>query len=188
MDATATVEVTVESQLAAIRAENKAIVKLLRKIKAKQDDPDGSKAKERASKNGFSKPLDVTEPLRAFLGLAAGEKIARSEVTTRISAYANENKLKHPENGRVIVLDDRLKTLLNPPEGQEITFMNIQKYLSPHYIKEEPAAKKPRTEKAPAPAKPAAEPAPEKAAPAAAAATSSGDSKRPVVKRKAPAA
>jgi hypothetical protein len=28
--------VTVESQLAAIRAENKAIVKLLRKIKAKQ--------------------------------------------------------------------------------------------------------------------------------------------------------
>ena len=101
--------VTVESQLAAIRAENKAIVKLLRKIKAKQDDPDGSKASERASKNGFSKPLDVTEPLRAFLGLAAGEKISRSEVTKRVSAYANENNLKHPENGRVIVLDDKLK-------------------------------------------------------------------------------
>ena len=101
--------VTVESQLAAIRAENKAIVKLLRKIKAKQDDPDGSKASERASKNGFSKPLGVTEPLREFLGLAADEKISRSEVTKRVSAYANEKNLKHPENGRVIVLDDKLK-------------------------------------------------------------------------------
>jgi chromatin remodeling complex protein RSC6 len=102
-------------------------------------------------------------------------------VTKRVSAYANENNLKHPENGRVIVLDDKLKALLSPPEGQEITFMNIQKYLSPHYIKEEkaaPAAKKPKIEKEPA----------AKAEPASASTDAPAAAKRPVVKRKAPTA
>jgi upstream activation factor subunit UAF30 len=45
------------------------------------------------------------------------------------------NSLNHPDNGRIIVLDDKLKALLNPPEGIQITFLNIQKYLSPHYVK-----------------------------------------------------
>jgi chromatin remodeling complex protein RSC6 len=176
-----TAPVTVESQLIAIRAENKAILKLLRKIKSKQDDPDGVKASERASKNGFSKPLAVTDTLRDFLGLAPDEKISRSEVTKRVNAYAKEKNLKQPDNGRVFLLDDKLKVRLNPPEGTEITFRNIQKFLSPHYIKEEPVAKKAKTEAAPA----------EVAAPPAAAASSSdataAPAKRPVVKRKAPA-
>ena len=125
----------IASELAAIRAENKQIIKLLRKLKSVQDDPDGSKAKERASKNGFSKPLDVSEKLRSFLGLADGEQISRSEVTKRVSAYVKEQGLKHPENGRVIILDDKLTDLLSAPAGEQITFLNIQKYLSPHYIK-----------------------------------------------------
>jgi len=140
----------IASELAAIRAENKQIIKMLRKLKAGQDDPDGSKAKERASKNGFSKPQDVTDTLRAFLGLGPGEQISRSNVTKRISAYVKDNGLKHPDNGRVIVLDDKLTTLLNPTAGEQITFLNIQKYLSPHYIKAPGAPEKaPKKEKAP---------------------------------------
>jgi chromatin remodeling complex protein RSC6 len=178
-------------QFAAIRAENKAIIKLLRKVRATQQDPDGSKAQERAANNGFKKPLDVTDALRAFLGLAEKEQISRSEVTKRISAYVTENNLKHPDSGRVIVLDDKLKTLLNTPEGIEITFLNIQKYLSPHYIKPEGAAPpKEKKVKDPAAAAPPAKkakvaPAPE---PVAAAAPTAEAPKRPVVKRKAPVA
>jgi len=37
-------------------------------------------------------------------------------------------------------MDATLKDLLNPPEGTQITFLNIQKYINPHYIKSEPAA------------------------------------------------
>lgn len=37
-------------------------------------------------------------------------------------------------------MDATLKSLLNPPEGTQITFLNIQKYINPHYIKSEPAA------------------------------------------------
>jgi len=141
-------------------------------------------AKERASKNGFSKPLEVTEALRQFLGLAAEEKISRSDVTKRVSAYVKENNLKHPESGRIIVLDDKLKALLGPPEGSEITFLNIQKYLSPHYIKSptDAATITGTTKKAtaaPTPPPPAAVDVPSHPA--------EPPAKRPVVKRKAPA-
>jgi upstream activation factor subunit UAF30 len=139
-------------EIAAVRAENKQIIKLLRKLRTVQDDPDGNKAKERASKNGFSKLLNVSEKLSTFLGLAAGEKICRSEVTRRISTYVKEHGLKHPDNGRVIVLDDKLTTLLSPPANEQITYLNIQKYLSPHYLKTEPVPEPvPEPQAAPAP-------------------------------------
>ena len=146
---------TIIAELAAIRAENKQIIKLLRKLKSTQDDPDGTKAKERASKNGFSKPLDVSEKLKTFLNLADGEQISRSDVTKRISAYVKENGLKHPDNGRVIVLDEKLTTLLSPPVGEQITYLNIQKYLSSHYIKSSvaPATDTIPSHPAPTPAK-----------------------------------
>lgn len=170
-----------QTEIVALRAENKQILKMLRRIKAKQDDPDGTKAEERAKNNGFKKLLDVTETLRSFLGLAEGEKISRSEVTKRVSAYAKDNNLKHPDDGKVIVLDDKLKGLLNPPDGEKITFLNLQRYLSPHYIKPEgapaPKEKKPPKEKAPKVEKapePAAEPAPK-----------ADTVKRPIVKKKA---
>jgi chromatin remodeling complex protein RSC6 len=75
--------------------------------------------------------------------------ISRSEVTRRINAYVTANNLKHPDNGRVIILDNRLTELLEPPSGLQITFLNIQKYLSPHYIKPAkgaPAAAQPEPE------------------------------------------
>lgn len=126
---------TILSELAATRSDIKTLVKLVRKIKAKQEDPNGEKAKIRAENNGFNRKQDITSDLRQFLALADGEQISRSEVTRQINVYINENHLKHPENGRAIVLDDKLRALLNPPAGTQVTFLNIQKYLSPHYIK-----------------------------------------------------
>ena len=121
-----------------VRSELKSIAKLIRKLRTAQEDPDGEKAKARSTNNGFNRPLDVTEKLRTFLALGDGELISRSEVTKRINAYVTSNGLKHPENGRVIILDEKLTDLLNPPAGLQITFLNIQKYLSPHYIKVAP--------------------------------------------------
>jgi len=34
-----------------------------------------------------------------------------------------------------LVLDDTLRTLLKPPADVQVTYLNLQKYLSPHYIK-----------------------------------------------------
>jgi upstream activation factor subunit UAF30 len=141
--------------------EIKSLRKDVRKIRQHLEDPNGEKAKARAASNGFSKPQVVTEQLRSFLGLASDEKISRADVTKRISAYLTEKGLK---NGTKTTLDAPLKELLNPPENIQVTFMNIQKYISPHYVKE-PSDKvaKPKAPKAPK-AETAAEPAKEKAA------------------------
>jgi upstream activation factor subunit UAF30 len=113
----------------------KNLTKLVRKIKNTQEDPDGEKAKKRAENNGFNRKQEVTPKLKEFIGLSDGELVSRSEVTKFINKYITEKGLKHPDNGRQIVLDDKLRELLAPPEGVVVTYLNLQKYLSPHYVK-----------------------------------------------------
>ena len=126
---------TIETEIVALRAEVKILTKIVRKIKSTQEDPDGEKAKARATNNGFNRKQEVSPKLRAFLGLADDEFISRSEVTKFITRYITERGLKHPENGRQLILDDVLRDLLAPPAGVQVTYLNLQKYLSPHYVK-----------------------------------------------------
>ena len=126
---------TIQSEIAALRADVKALTKIIRKVKNTQEDPDGEKAKARAANNGFNRKQEITPALRAFLELPDGELVSRSEVTKSVNKYITEKGLKHPENGRQIIMDAKLKELLAPPEGVVVTYLNLQKYLSPHYVK-----------------------------------------------------
>ena len=124
-----------KTELSDIKSELKSLLKLVRKMRTKQEDPTGEKAKARATNNGFNRPIEVSEELKTFLNLTEGEVVSRSEVTRRINKYITENNLKHPDNGRVIILDDKLQSLLKPGDGVQVTFLNVQKYISPHYVK-----------------------------------------------------
>jgi len=126
---------TILSELAAIQKELKALSKIVRKIKATQDDPTGEKSANRAKNNGFNREQKISEKLREFLGLPEGQLVSRSSVTRAINKYVKDNGLKHPDNGRVLVLDKKLRDLLEPPADVQVTFLNLQKYLSPHYTK-----------------------------------------------------
>ena len=126
---------SIHSEIAALRADVKALTKLVRKVKNTQDDPDGEKAKKRAENNGFNRKQEITPKLREFIGLPEGELISRSEVTKVVNKYIIDNGLKHPDNGRQLILDDKLKELLQPPADVTVTYLNLQKYLSPHYVK-----------------------------------------------------
>ena len=139
--AMATIE-NVQTAIDALTKEVHALRKDMKKIRQHFEDPTGEKQAARVKNNGFNKPLGVSDKLRAFLGLAADEKISRSQVTTRINTYVTEKGLKAGQN---ISLDESLKDLLQVPEGVQVTFLNIQKYINPHYIKEV----KPETEKKP---------------------------------------
>ena len=130
-----------------LNKELKALRKDIRKIRQHIEDPTGEKQAARAQNNGFNKPLDITPELRAFLSLPAGEKISRSQVTRRVNEYVEQKGLKAGQN---ISLDETLKGLLKVPEGVQVTFLNIQKYINPHYIKE-PKEVKPKTPKEPKP-------------------------------------
>ena len=129
---------TIETEIAALRADVKSLTKIVRKVKNTQEDPLGEKAKARAANNGFNRKQEITPKLREFLGLPAEELISRSEVTKFINKYITEKGLKHPDNGRQLILDDKLKELLKPPADVIVTYLNLQKYLSPHYVKKEP--------------------------------------------------
>ena len=126
---------TIQAEIAALRADVKSLTKIIRKIKNAQEDPTGEKAKARAENNGFNRKQEVSPKLREFLGIQEGELISRSEVTKSINKYITEKGLKHPENGRQLILDDTLKELLQPPADVQVTYLNLQKYLSPHYVK-----------------------------------------------------
>lgn len=130
---------TIESLAAAVEkltADLKALHRDVRKIRQVVEDPTGEKADLRSKNNGFKKPMDIDDALRSFLGLEAGAQISRSDVTKAIDAYAVANNLK---NGKVITMDEKLKALLNPPEGTEVSYLKLQHFLAPHYIKAEPS-------------------------------------------------
>ena len=125
------------TEITALRNELKSLTKIVRKIKAKLDDPNGEKSAKRAKNNGFNREQKISEELRTFLGLPEGQLVSRSTVTKSINEYVKANGLKHPDNGRVLVLDQKLRDLLKPPADVQVTFLNLQKYLSPHYTKVE---------------------------------------------------
>jgi upstream activation factor subunit UAF30 len=145
--------------LDALMKEMKALRKEVRKIRAHLEDPSGEKQAERSKNNGFNKPRDVSPELRAFLGLAATEQICRTDVTKRVNVYVTEKGLKE---GKFITLDAPLKALLNVPEGIQVSFLNLQKFLGPHYLKDPNAPEKPRAKKETPPPTEAAVAAPEK--------------------------
>lgn len=118
-----------------LQKDVRSLNKLVRKVYNYLLDPTGEKAAERHKNSGFNRPQKISEELRVFLGLGADETISRSDVTKRINEYVKANGLKHPDNGRMIVPDEKLKKLLKPTD--QLSYLNMQKYLNPHYIKEE---------------------------------------------------
>ena len=85
--------------------------------------------------SGFVKPTLISEELAAFLGKPHGTQMARTEVTREINGYIRQHKLQDKNNGRIIRPDNKLKSLLKVGDGDELTYFNLQKYMSPHFAK-----------------------------------------------------
>ena len=88
--------------------------------------------------SGFVKPTDITPELAKFLGKAKGVMMARTEVTREINKYIREHKLQDPSNGRKINPDAPLRKLLKVKTSEELTYFNLQRYMSPHFVKSTP--------------------------------------------------
>lgn len=90
--------------------------------------------------SGFVKPTLISTELASFLGKTAGTEMARTEVTREINAYIREHQLQDKSNGRIINADSKLSSLLKIPAGEELTYFNLQRYMSPHFTKTAPVA------------------------------------------------
>ena len=104
------------------------------KTAQKQSSKRKRKAGNRAP-SGFVKPTKISDELASFLGKEKGTEMARTDVTREINAYIRANKLQDQDNGRKIIPDTKLATLLNLKKSDELTYFNLQKYMSPHFAK-----------------------------------------------------
>jgi len=82
----------------------------------------------------FLTPTKISNELADFLGKENGSMMARSEVTREINKYIRINNLQDKENKRNINPDDKLSTLFKLKDGDELTYFNIQRHISPHFI------------------------------------------------------
>ena len=108
-------------------------IKDARKRKRRVKVEDGAEAKPRTP-SIFERPVQITDELCKFLTRPVNTLMSRSEVTKAVNVYVKEKNLK---DKHAIKPDAALKKLLAVPEGVELTYFNLQKYLNHHYVKTE---------------------------------------------------
>jgi len=132
----------ISSIFSSMKGDFKTLEKTIaRELKAAQKA--SSKRAKRAGNrqpSGFVKPTRISDELAKFLGKSVGTEMARTDVSKEINAYIRANNLQRPDNGRFIVPDAKLTTLLKLGKDDELSYFNLQRYMKPHFIKAEATA------------------------------------------------
>jgi chromatin remodeling complex protein RSC6 len=125
------------SMISSLKTEYKSMEKKWqRELKAAQKQ--NSKRKRKSGNrqpSGFVKPTRISDELASFLGKEKGTEMARTVVTREINAYIRTNKLQDDKNGRKINPDAKLTALLKLKKEDELTYFNLQRFMSPHFAK-----------------------------------------------------
>ena len=132
----------ISSIFSSIKGDFKTLEKsVTRELKAAQKSS-AKRAKRAGNRqpSGFVKPTRISDELANFLGKSVGTEMARTDVSKEINAYIRANNLQRPDNGRFIVPDAKLTTLLKLGKNDELSYFNLQRYMKPHFIKAEVAA------------------------------------------------
>jgi upstream activation factor subunit UAF30 len=107
-------------------------IKTAQKSQAKRKRKSGNR-----QPSGFVKPTKISEELAKFLDKPVGTEMARTDVTREINKYIRSHNLQDKENGRKINPDAKLQSLLKLKKTDELTYFNLQRYMSPHFSKAE---------------------------------------------------
>ena len=121
---------SVTGQVRALQKRSERELKNAQKAGRKRARKTGNRAP-----SGFVKPTKISKELAKFLGKPHGTEMARTEVTREINTYIRAHKLQDPKNGRRILADSKLRTLLKLKKDDELTYFNLQHYMSPHFAK-----------------------------------------------------
>lgn len=130
------------SLLASLKSEFRSLekkwsrdLKVAQKSQAKRKRKSGNR-----QPSGFVKPTKISDELAKFLEKPVGTEMARTDVTREINTYIRAHKLQDKDNGRKINPDAKLAALLKLKKTDELTYFNLQRYMSPHFSKTEKAA------------------------------------------------
>ena len=105
-------------------------LKVAQKVSSKRKRKTGNRAP-----SGFVKPARISDELAKFLEKPTGTEMARTDVTREINKYIRSHNLQDKENGRKINPDTKLTSLLKLKKTDELTYFNLQRYMSPHFSK-----------------------------------------------------
>ena len=128
---------SVTSQVRALQKKSEREVKAALKASKKRKSKSGNR-----KPSGFVKPTAISKELASFLGKDAGVEMARTQVTREINTYIRAHKLQDPQNGRIIRADGKLRKLLKLKKDDELTYFNLQRFMSPHFAKNTKVAAK----------------------------------------------
>lgn len=134
---------------AKIRDAVKSAQEAVKQVKREQKDSKKKKRKSvedmtaeekkayeaRRANNAFLVARELSPELRAFMGLGAGEKRSQTEVTRFISEYVKTHNCFDPTFKRRILPNAALAKLLKVSDKDEVTYLNLQRYLKVHFIK-----------------------------------------------------
>jgi upstream activation factor subunit UAF30 len=105
-------------------------IKVAQKLSSKRKRKAGNRAP-----SGFVKPTKISDELAKFLEKPTGTEMARTDVTRDINKYIRAHNLQDKDNGRKINPDSKLAALLKLKKTDELTYFNLQRYMSPHFAK-----------------------------------------------------
>ena len=121
---------TLKTEYRALEKKWSREVKSAQKVSSKRKRKAGNRAP-----SGFVKPTKISDELAKFLEKPTGTEMARTEVTRDINKYIRTHNLQDKENGRKINPDTKLAALLKLKKTDELTYFNLQRYMSPHFAK-----------------------------------------------------
>jgi chromatin remodeling complex protein RSC6 len=135
--------------------ETKEAIKTVRTMKTMHEkeikENKSSKKKEkrvRTSQAGFAVATKITPQLAAYIGIDSVDSLSRTDAVKKIHARIVQKNLQDPQDRRIIRYenDKELKALLGLPEAfkvnnkgekdTKLSYFNLQRYISHHFIKE----------------------------------------------------
>jgi chromatin remodeling complex protein RSC6 len=141
-----TLKSELSSKLAAVSHElvevSKAVKRELRNSKRRRKvDPATLSPEERTAwearrkNNAFLKMRPLTDEMCTFMGIPAKSQRSQTDVTKFVSSYVKQHSCFDPSFKRRILPDAKLAKLLRTKDKDEVTYLNLQKYLKVHYLK-----------------------------------------------------
>lgn len=135
--------------------ETKEAIKTVRTMKTMHEkeikENKSSKKKEkrvRTSQAGFAVATKITPQLAAYIGIDSVDSLSRTDAVKKIHERIVQKNLQDPQDRRIIRYenDKELKALLGLPEAfkvnnkgekdTKLSYFNLQRYISHHFIKE----------------------------------------------------
>lgn len=139
----------IDNQMKELKTFKMTIKSLITDYQKEVRENKNKKKRVRSSKpqtpHGFTKPVHISAELSSFLKVDPDTTIARPSVTREISNYVKQHELYEASNKSIFKADSTLKKLLGEPLylvepkkpelGVGYGYKNLQKYLSPHFLK-----------------------------------------------------